>query len=479
MNKLLYFLTLIVLCFGALAQSHRATKPAPGPAPVIQIGQYQTFTLNNGLKVFVVENHKRPKVSYYLMFDYDPILEGSRAGYVDLAGQLLGTATKTRTKAQIDAEIDNIGADLTASAGAIYGSTLRKNNEKLLDVMSDVVKNAVFKADELDKVKRQTISGLQAIKNDPADLSNFLKNAILFGNDHPYGELPDEKSYGNVSLADVEEFYRANILPGNSYLSIVGDITLEEARTLTNKWFGDWKKAKSPAREWKKPAVPEATTVVICDRPASVQSVVKVTYPIEFNINAPDFFPAYLMNTLLGGGTYRLFDNLREKHGFTYGAYSSLTQDKLIGQFTAYAQVRNSVTDSALYEILSEMKRIMDEPATEEELRRVKNDLSGSFALSLESPETVARMAINIEKYKLPKDFYTNYLKRIEAVTLDEIQYAARKYIKPANAYLFIVGKADEIVPMVSHYGTVKYIDAGGNYYQPEDTKASKSAAGE
>lgn len=467
MNKIFSLFILFVFCAGMFAQGHRTTKPSPGPAPLIQIGQYQTFTLKNGLKVFVVENHKRPKVSYYLMFDYDPVLEGEKAGYVDLAGQLLGTATKSRTKAQIDAEIDNIGADFSASAGSVFGSTLKKNNEKLLDVMADVVKNAVFKADELEKVKKQTISGLQALKNDPADLSNFLKNAILFGKDHPYGELPDEKSYGSVTVADVEGFYRENILPGNSYLSIVGDITLAEAEILVNKWFGDWRKAKSPVREWSKPSAPEATTVVVCDRPASVQSVLKVTYPVEFNINAPDFFPAYLMNTLLGGGTYRLFDNLREKHGFTYGAYSSLSQDKLIGQFTAYAQVRNSVTDSALYEILSEMKRIMDEPATEEELRRVKNDLSGSFALSLESPETVARMAINIEKYKLPKDFYTNYLKRIEAVTLAEIQAAARKYIKPANAWLFIVGKADEVVPMVSHYGTVKYIDAGGNFYLP------------
>lgn len=475
MKSISILLSIVFFSFALAAQTNRSVRPASGPAPVIQIGQYQSFTLKNGLKVFVVENKKRPKVSYFFQFDYDPILEGSKAGYVELAGQLLGTATTTRTKAQIDAEIDQIGADFSAWSSGIYASTLKKNNDKLLAVMADVVKNARFTQDELDKAKKQAISGLAATKNDPGGLSNFLKNAILFGKDHPYGELQSNSTFESVTTADVETFYKQNVLPGNSYLSIVGDISLAEAKKLAETWFGDWTKARATPRNWSKPAAPPATTVVIYDRPSSVQSVIKLTYPVEFNINAPDFFAAYVMNTLLGGGTYRLFDNLREKHGFTYGAYSSLSQDKLIGQFTAYAEVRNSVTDSAINEFLSEMKRIADEPVTAEELQRVKNDLTGGFALSLESPETVSRMAINTEKYKLPKDFYTNYLRRLDAVTIADVQAAARKYIKPANTYIFVVGKASEIESIVKPFGTLKYIDADGNYYDPRAEKAATS----
>jgi len=460
----------LVLVAAVKAQIDRSTPPEPGPPPLIQIGDYESFELENGLKVFVVENHKIPRVSYSLVVDYDPVYEGDQAGYVGFTGQLLGTATTTKTKAEIDQEIDFIGASMNTSANSIFASSLKKHNDKLLAIISDVVLNPVFKEEELDKIKKQTISGLTASKEDPTSISARVRNNILFGADHPYGELVTEETANSVNLEKCRKHYEDYFIPNLSYLAIVGDITVKEAKKQVKKYFGAWEKGELGTEAYPEVEKPGGVKVSMVDRPSSVQSVIAITHPVHLNVGYDDYVPARVANTMLGGGTYRLFFNLRETHGYTYGSYSRLSGDELVGSFLAFADVANAVTDSAVHEILYEMERLQNEPVPEEELQRVKNNMTGNFALSLERPETVARFALNTARYKLPDDYYATYLQKIDAVTPEQINEMAKRYLSPENTNIFVVGKADEVAPTLTKFasdGEVHFLNFNGEPYDP------------
>lgn len=468
-------LTSVITLFyfiSGFAQIDRTKPPAPGPAPDIQIADYESFELKNGLKVFVVENHKIPRVAYSLVFDYDPILEKENAGMVGIAGQLIGTATKTRTKEQLDEEVDFIGASLSAGSSSAFAAGLKKHNNKILELLSDVVLNSNLTQEELDKIKTQTISGLKAAKNDPNSISNALQDVILYGKTHPYGELETEGSVESVTLEMCKDFYQSYYKPNIAYMAIVGDITKKEAEPLIKKYFGEWEGSNVPEFKYQPKDKPSNNQVILFDRSAAVQSIIKVGYPIDLKVGTEDGVKVSVLNNILGGGmSSRLFQNLRETHGFTYGAYSSISSDRLIGYFGASTSTRNEVTDSAVNEILVEIKKLRTEKVPEEELQRVKNNLSGNFALSLERPETVARFAINTARYDLPGDYYKNYLKRLNAVTSDDVFEMAQKYMRPENAYIFVVGKAEEIADKLSRFDAdnkIEFIDEDGNYYDPE-----------
>jgi len=466
MKKIFALTFILSIGLSGFAQLDRSIKPQPGPAPIVKIGSYETFVLSNGLKVFIVENHKIPKVTYNLMLDYDPILEKTTAGYTDIAGQLLRTGTSTRTKDQIDEDIDFIGATLNTSSTGIHASALTKHNERLLAIMSDIIMNAQFKQEELDKIVKQTLSGLETEKNEPASISRRVGAVLMYGKDYPYGESATEETIKNITLDICTQFYKTYFKPNIAYLAIVGDITVAEAKPLIEKYFGAWQKGDVPTSKFVTPVAPTASTAAIVDRPNAVQSVISLCYPQQLIPGCDDAIKAKVMNTVLGGGTFRLFTNLREKHSFTYGAYSQLNSDELIGNFQASANVRNSVTDSAFTEILYEMNRLRTEKVTDEELSMIKNYMTGTFSLSLESPQTVANFALNIEKYKLPKDYYVNYLKNLAAVTSDDVFTMANKYLKPNNAYIFAVGKSADIAEKLSKFsadGKIKYYDIYGN----------------
>ncbi|NBC82614.1 MAG: insulinase family protein [Bacteroidetes bacterium] len=458
---------LILFPFSLLpAQIDRSKAPEPGTAPTINIGDYESFTLDNGLQVFVVENQKIPRVSYSLRLDLNPVKEGDKAGYVNTAGQLLGTGTTNKTKAEIDQAIDYIGANVSTSANGLYASSLKKHNNQLLEIVSEILLEAEFRQEELDKIIQQKKSGLAYTKNDPGGLSNRVSNVLLYGNDHPFGELETEASLDNITLEDCKAYFNSHYRPNKAYLAVVGDITTEEAKENVTRYFGAWEKGDVPEPVYETPEKPTETEVAIVDRSESVQSVIKVTYPVDIKPNYNDYIAARITNTLLGGGIFRLFKNLREEHGYTYGAYSNLSHSQEIGHFTASANVRNEVTDSAVYEILYEMERIRTEPVPKEELKGVKTYLTGNFALSLENPQTIARFAINSAIYNLPSNFYTNYLKNLNAITAEELQKAAQKYILPGQAYIFIVGKKSEIADKLKRFdadSTITYYDENGN----------------
>ncbi len=451
-----------------MAQVDRSKLPEPGPARQVQIGDYESFKLKNGLRVFVVENKKLPRVAFNLVLDRDPILEGDKAGYISMVGQMMRRGTTNRTKEHLDEEIDFIGATLFASSSSIYGASLSKHKETLLELMTDVLFNPTFPEEELEKIRTETISGIKASKDNPDAISNILTSALVYGVDHPYGEPSTEETIENIEIQDIVNYYNTYMKPNIGYLAIVGDITPKEAKKLVNKYFKKWKSGTVPSHEYKVPKAPEAPIVALVDRSSSVQSVIDITYPVELPIGHPDVISSRVMNQILGsGGSARLFMNLREDKGYTYGAYSSLSSDRVIGKFSAGASVRNEVTDSATVELLKELNRMKTEKVTKEERDLAVNFISGSFARSLENPQTVANFAINIERYGLPKDYYANYVKNIQAVDYNEIQKMAQKYITPENAYITVVGKGSEIAEKLKVFGELKYFTMYGEEYEP------------
>jgi len=464
--KYLYstLLTLSLSLPVALAQT-KQTPPPPGPAPTINIGEAESFDLKNGLKVYVVENHKVPTVSISLVLDNDPILQGEKNGYVDLAGSMLRTGTKTRSKAQLDEEIDFIGANLTTFSSGLNASSLKKHLPKLFELTADVVINPQFKQEELDKLKKQSISGLAAAKANPNQVERMVRNTLLFGKNHPYGEPVTEKTIENITLADIQNYYNNYFKPNVGYLAIVGDISTKEAKKLVKKHFNSWKKGNVPQQTVAAPQPITGTRVAIVDRPGAVQTVLTYANTADLKPGSEDAIPATVMNSILGGPYSRLMNNLREKRAYTYGAYSQLSTDEFMSQFNASTSVRNAVTDSAVSQMVLELYRMRAGQPEATELQRAQSMVSGSFARSLEAPETVALFAINTARYKLPKDYYANYLKRVAAVTPAAVQQAAQKYITPTNAYILAVGNADYIERRLARFdadGQLEYYDATG-----------------
>lgn len=482
--KLKLFILLSIISLTSLfAQLDRSVQPKPGPAPEIKLSDYESFELQNGLKVFVIENHKLPKVTFSMLTVRDPLFEGSNKGYISIAGDLLRRGTKNRTKDQIDEEIDFIGASLNTSGTSFSGSSLKKHFDKLMEIFSDIILNYDFKTEELDKIKKQILSSLASQKDDPNFISENLRRAIIYGNEHPYGEIMTEESVNSVNLELCKNYADNYLKPNISLLAFVGDITLTEAKSLTEKYFGSWQKKDIPKNKFKSPQTPLIRKVAISDRPSSVQSIINVAYPIDLKENSEDIIKVSVMNNILGGSfSSRLNQNLREDKGYTYGAYSVINPDKFTGYFNAVVKVRNSVTDSTVTEIFNEMNKLRNEKVDEQELKRVKNYLTGTFSQSLERPETIARFALNIERNKLPKDYYKNYLKNLNLVSAKDIQEMAKKYLTPKNSYVIVVGNADEIKSGLKKFsvsGKINYYDVYGKEYDPNLAKVEEGITAE
>jgi len=464
-----------------LAQVDRTHAPKPGPAPVIKVGEPASFTLANGLKVFVVQNIKLPKVTATLTIDREAVLEGDKVGMISMAGELFRRGTTKMNKATLDEEIDYLGGTVDATARSVSAFSLKNNFPKMFSLMADVALHPSFPTDEMEKIRKQELSSLAQSKENADAIASNVVSKLVYGKNHPYGEVETEESVKKVTVADIKNYYNTYWKPNIAYLVFVGDITVDEAKKLSETNFGAWQRGVVPAPTFTPPAPPAKTYIAIVDRPSSVQSVINLVMPVQLKPGAPDAIPGSVMNNLLGNGSSgRLYKNLREQHGFTYGAYSQLRSDKLVGNFTASASVRNEKTDSAIGQFLVEFDRIRSEMVSGEDVSQTKNEMSGSFARSLESPSTIANFALNVARYNLPKDYYQNYLTNLATVDNAVVKNMADKYVQPGNLHIVIVGNAKQISKGLEKYGEVKYYDVYGNEKAaPSEKKVDASVTAE
>jgi zinc protease len=464
MKLRIMFLALIVCCAQvAPAQLDRSKRPQPGPAPASAFPDVKVETTANGIRVIIVKNDELPTLNMRLLIDRKPILEGAAAGYVTIAGGLLRSGTTTRTKDQLDEEVDRIGANLGSVGTSVFASGLTKYTEKLFELMSDITLHPTFPQEEIDKTLQQVKSGLQHRKMEPNAIADLVRKKTLYGTGHPYGEVETEESVEKITREMCRTFYETYFKPNYAILAVVGDVDRAQVMKLVAKYFGKWKKGPIPQPTYPAPKALDAVRVAFVDRPASVQSVIRVAQTVQLPRTSPDVMPVEVMNTILGGGIFRLFMNLREKHAYTYGAYSSMGPDELIGAFTASTSVANKYTDSSITEIFNELKRIRTEKVGADELQMAKNYISGAFGRSLETGDAVASRAIDIERYKLPKDYYKTYLKRLDAVTADDVLRVAQKYLQPDRMLVDVVGNGAEVKEKLAQFGPISMLDEEGN----------------
>jgi len=466
----------------AKTTTFRSQAPAAGPAPKIQMGSYENFKLPNGLQVIVVENHKLPRVSFQLFVDAPIISEKESVGYIDMAGDLMSKGTKTRTKAQIDEEVDFMGATMVSDGDGLYGACLTKHMDKLMNVMSDILLNPAFPQDEFDKSKKQILSSLAQEREDPNAISGNVSQVLRYGKDHPYGEISTEETIENITLNDCKNYYNTYFKPNISYLVVVGDITSDQVKPMIENYFKGWKADNSIQKSsFPQPQMPASTSVDFVNKTGAVQSVIAITYPIDLKPGAKDVIPASVLNTLLGGYFQsRLNQNLRETNAYTYGARSSLVSNREVGYFTAGASVRNEVTDSSLTQFMYELGKVRTELVGADELELVINSMSGRFARSLESPQTVARFALNTFRHNLPKDYYANYLENLSKVTPADVMAMAKKYIRPDRAHVVVVGSKSEVAENLGQFaksGEVNYYDVFGNKIEMSSSSSADISA--
>ncbi|MFC3561902.1 M16 family metallopeptidase [Pedobacter jamesrossensis] len=476
MKKLFIIAVVSLLAQGISAQTiDRSQKPKPGPAPVITIGDPVIYKLANGITVLVVENHKLPKVSASFSIDAGPITEGTKAGVVSLMGSMLNEGTTTKTKAQFDEAVDQLGADVSAGASGGSVSALTRYFSPAFLLMAESLRQPSFPAASFEKLKSQTLTGLKSNEKSAKAISSRVVNALVYGKNHPNGEFTTENSINGITLDDVKAAYKKYVTPSRGYLTFVGDIKPEAAKALAEKAFGDWKGSTLTLPVLAKVSNPAKTEVDVVNVSNAVQSEITVTNLIDLPMNNPDYFAVLLANQILGGGSEsRLFMNLREKHGFTYGAYSNTGAGRFQSKFTANAAVRNEKVDSAVVEFLKEINTIRTVKVSAEELQNAKNLYNGSFALGLENPARTASFASNILINGLPKDFYRTYLQKLNAVTTDDVLRVAKKYFSHDNTRVIIVGKTEAFVPGLKKAGfTVNTFD---NYATPASATSTTTA---
>lgn len=456
MRKILLLTIGAAFSLNMMAQTKidRSKQPKPGPAPTITIKDPFIEKLPNGITLIVVENHKLPKVAATFSIDKGPVVEGKKAGVNGMMGGMLGEGTTKTPKDKFDATVDQMGANvnLFESGGSV--SALDRYFEKAFLLMAEALQYPAFPQESFDKLKSQKLTSLKSNEKSASAISGRVIGALSYGKNSAMGEFETEESIKSLTLEDIKKAYKDYITPSRSYLTFVGDITPVAAKALAIKAFGTWKGAKLTLAEIPNVENVKSTEINFIDLPTAVQGEINVTNLINNPLSNPDYHALMIANQILGGGAEsKLFMNLREKHGFTYGSYSRVGNGRFQEKVTSSAQVRSEKADSAVAEIINELSNMKDGKITKEELENAKAKYNGSFALGMEDPERTASYATNILINNLPKDYYKTFLQKINAVTVEDVQRAAKKYFLTENCRIVIVGNATKILPNLSRLG--------------------------
>jgi zinc protease len=482
-RPILLAVLLTSLASSALPQAPGAQQPRPsakgavikGRAPVskeilrVKLPRPYETKLKNGLQVMVLENHKLPTFNMQMV-----ILSGGLAdpaeyqGAAQYTANMLREGTKSRNSKQIAEQVDQLGATLTSSSGlstltsAVFASGLIDNFDSIMELFADVILNPAFPDDEFGKLKTRALGQIRLQRSQAGFLAQEMFLKAMYGS-HPASRFAlTADQIGKLTPEVLRNFHSSHYKPNNAIFAIVGDVNAQQIVAKLEKVFGSWAKGDVPQT-----SIPEASDagpakIRLIDRPGSVQTNL-VLGNLSIRRTDPDYFALETMNQVLGGGgAARLFLNLREDKGYTYGAYSGVQSYKYRGWFRANTEVRTEVTKGSMDELMYEMKRIRDEKVPSEELERAKRTIIGSFALQLESPQSILQNAITQKLYGLPADYWDTYPQKIAAVTSDDVQRVAKKYVDLEHLQIVAVGDAKKIADVLKQYGTVEIYDTEG-----------------
>lgn len=470
-KKILLIFCVGVLAINAFAQTNedfRKKQPAPLAPRPINLPIPAEKTLPNGLKIVVVEDKRLPIVSAQLIFRSGDIYDGKNlTGLTGMMTGLLKEGTTTRTSQQIAQEIEKIGGSVSAFSDAdstfVSATSLSQYTDQILTLMADVTLNPSFPQKEIDLAKQNTIQGLDFQRSQPAFLADEQLDKQIWG-DHPYGNTTATKeTISAVTRDKLVEAHKKMFIPNNAVLVIIGDVNKTKIINDVSKLFGNWKKGEVPTAALVAPPVRTERTLTIVNREGSTQSNI-VMANVAINRTNPDYFPMLVLNQIYGAGpSSRLFMNLREAKGYTYGAYSNLDFKLKAGSFGANAEVRNEVTGASVKEFFNEMERIRNTPVPAQELADAKNFVAGIFPIQIETQDGLLAQLVRIQVNNLPSDYLQTFRDKVNAVTAADVQRVAQKYITPDKIAVVIVGDAGEILKQTKPYFTkFEIFDADG-----------------
>jgi zinc protease len=454
----------------------RTTPPPSGQPKDVRFPDYFETTLAGGLKLIVYEQTKLPTVSLHIVAHGGSAFDAGIPGRASMTADLLTKGTGSRKATEIVEQIEYYGASLGSGAGwdscSVGVSLLSKHLEPVAEVLADIVRNATFPEDELERLRRQRLASILQRKANPSSLAYDQFCAAVYG-DHAYA-FPSDGTEASVSAMQRESLadcHAQRFVPGNCFIVAVGDVSPEKILRMAETLFGDWR--TPPAFEQPIPptVVSQAGRVIVVDRPNAVQSSIIVGHA-GLSRSDPDFIPVSVMNTLFGGyfGS-RLNLNLREDKGYTYGAHSRFDARMQEGPFTASAEVRNDVTEFAVEEILKEIIRMRDETVSEKELTTVRNYITGNFPIQIETPVQVAQRIITMELYGLEKSYYNTYNSRVLSVTADDVRRVAGSRLHPDRMTIVAAGKASVLRKTLERFGAVEVRDPDGAALNNEETE--------
>ena len=450
------FIILFQDSFVHAQKADRSGPPELGPPSALKLPPVQHFALSNGLKVVLMEKHELPLIQIELIVMAGSAMDPEgKQGLASMTSALMEDGAGTRNALQFADAIDYLGADISSVAGqhtsAVVLHTPFSKLDSALALFSDVAQRPLFPAEELERLRKERLTSLQQWHDRPSSIASVIFNRTLYGTKHPYGipSIGDEKSIRAFRVEDLKSFHEQYFGSNNTTIIVVGDVTKSSIEPKLEMAFGRWKSASKPQVLW--PAIQQVKEkkIILVDKPGAAQSEIRIGR-IGVQRLTEDYFPLIVMNTILGGSfTSRLNQNLREQHGYSYGAGSPFSFRPLPGPFVASAAVQTAVTDKALVEFVKELTNIL-QPVSDEELTRATNYLALGYPDNFQSIAQIAREIEDLIMYNLPDDYLNNYIRNVLAVTKEDVNRVAKKYIDPEKSSIIIVGDRAQIEKSVS-----------------------------
>lgn len=454
----------------AKIDAQAALLPKPGPNPKLSLPPIEKTKLSNGMEVWMVEQKELPIVALNLVIKTGSANEpDGKTGVANMMTSLMDDGTKNRSAVEIATQLQSIGASVNVGGGwdstSVSLQTLTKNFDKALDIYSDVILNPTFPSTEVESLRGRSLIGLRQQKANPNAIANVAFNKVLYG-DHPYGRDNSEATLRAITRDDLVSYYQSTFQPNNAVMIVVGNFDKAAIKGSLEKAFGSWKSAGTvAARSLPQPRSLDKTGIYIIDRPNSAQSVVSVGQVGIDRMN-PDYIPVTIMNSILGGAiTSRISMNLREDKGYTYGANSGFTFRRGAGPFRAGGDMQTQVTKESVWELMKELKGIRGEvPVTQRELDYNKQSVIRRFPAAFETVGAISGQLSNLVVYGLPDSYFNDYISKVNAVTLDDINRVAQKYLDPSKMAIVIVGDRKVIEPGLKELGyPITILDTDGS----------------
>lgn len=446
----------------------RSVPPKAGKPRDINFPEFFETKTNNGITVIVIEDKRLPLITTRFVFRSGSYLDyfsgENKSGLASVTSELLTKGTTKRNATQIAEDVDYLGASLSSgcdyNASYVSSYTLKKYSDNIFGIISDVILNPSFAEEEIKRSEEQRINSLLSMKDEGDYLADKTFKKVVFDKT-PY-QFPVEgieSSIRNINRDDILTYYKKVFVPSNLIVAFVGDITPEEAVAKVNEQFAGWTGVEAPAAEIIVPKLKDKTGVYLTNKKGAVQSSLKAGH-LGIQRNNSDFIAVSVMNTLLGGFfTSRLNKNLREVNGYTYGVRSVFNSHLHSGEFSVVTEVKNNITANTVTEILKEINEIKNNYVEDEELQNVKNYISGSFPMQLETPNAIASKVITLKLNNLEDGYYNTYIKKVNELTKEEIKEVANKYLHPDNLVISVGGNIAEIRKDMEIFGDVEITD--------------------